>query len=195
MEVNGKDREEVSQSILLLLVRLLLRLLGFPKLALALVSSDGALVAEGTICLGLALLLSDFPRCLRYEGRRDGNVLAGGGRSKLVAGRVAFLGLLGIAGEHNQALLVRLQALHIERLALLAQVPPSVVDNNANATRFFLANASLLDLGQCETTALAELAVVTDSLCSDGGAEEGERANAERGGLSLAGLTAAKLAA
>ena len=48
--------------------------------------------------------------------------------------RVALLGLLGIAGEDNQTRLVRLEALHVESLALLAQVPPSVIHDDTNST-------------------------------------------------------------
>ena len=70
-----------------------------------------------------------------------------------------------------------------------------MVDDNADTTRLLLADTSLLELSQGEATALADFPVVADGLCADGGAEEGEGANAELGGLRLTGLATAKLAA
>ena len=70
-----------------------------------------------------------------------------------------------------------------------------MVDDNADTTRLLLADTSLLELSQGEATALTDLPVVTDGLRANGGAEEGEGADTELGGLRLAGLTAAELAA
>ncbi len=70
-----------------------------------------------------------------------------------------------------------------------------MVDNDADTTRLLLANASLLELSESEATALADFAVVADRLGTDGGAEEGQGANAELRSLRLAGLTTAELAA
>ena len=108
---------------------------------------------------------------------------------------VTLLGLLSVAGEDNQAGLVGLETLHVHRLALLAQVPPPVVDDDADTTRLLLADTSLLELSQGEATALTDLPVVADGLRANGGAEEGEGADTELGSLLLAGLAAAKLAA
>ena len=110
-------------------------------------------------------------------------------------GRVALLGLLRVTGEDDEACLVRLETLHVDRLALLAQVPPPVVDDDADTTRLLLANTSLLELSQREAPALTNFPVVAHSLRTHGGAEKGERANTELGGLRLAGLTTAELAA
>ena len=109
-------------------------------------------------------------------------------------GRVALLGLLRVAGEDNETRLVRLQTLNVDGLALLRQVSPPVVDDNADTTGSLAADTGLLQLGQGEATALPDLAVVADSLGTDGGAEELEGADAESGGLSLAGLATAELA-
>lgn len=70
-----------------------------------------------------------------------------------------------------------------------------MVDNNADAARLFLSNAGFLELTEGEATTLADFPVVTDSLGTDGGAEEGEGTDAELSGLNLAGLATAKLAA
>ena len=110
-------------------------------------------------------------------------------------GRVALLGLLRVAGEDNETRLVRLQTLNVDGLALLRQVSPPVVDDNADTTRLLLADTSLLELSQGEATALTDLPVVADGLRADSGAEEGEGADTELGSLLLAGLAAAKLAA
>ena len=110
-------------------------------------------------------------------------------------GRVALLGLLRGAGEDNETRLVRLQTLNVDGLALLRQVSPPVVDDNADTTGSLAADTGLLQLGQGEATALPDLAVVADSLCTDSGAEEFEGADTKGSSLGLAGLAAAKLAA
>lgn len=108
---------------------------------------------------------------------------------------VALLGLLGVAGEDDQPRLVRLETLNVERLALLAQVSPPVVDDDADTTRLLLADTSLLELGEGEATALTDFPVVADGLRTDGGAEESEGTNAELSSLLLARVAAAELAA
>jgi hypothetical protein len=110
-------------------------------------------------------------------------------------GRVALLGLASLAGEDDKAGLVLLQPLNIDLLALLAQVRPPVVDDNSNALGLLPADTGLLQLGEGESTALTNFAVVAHGLGADGGAEEGEGANAEGSGLGLAGLATAELAA
>ena len=70
-----------------------------------------------------------------------------------------------------------------------------MVDDDADGAGLLLAHAGLLELGEGEAAALADFPVVAHGLRADGGAEEGEGADAERGGLGLAGLAAAELAA
>lgn len=108
--------------------------------------------------------------------------------------RVTLLRLLRVAGEDDKLRLVCLEALHVQFLALLAQVPPAVVDYDAYTTCLLLANARLLELGQGESTALADLGVVADGLSTDSRAKQLERTDTERGSLSLAGTAAAELA-
>ena len=69
-----------------------------------------------------------------------------------------------------------------------------MVDDDADTTRLLLSNTSLLELAQGEATALTDFPVVAHSLGADGGAEEGQRADAELRGFRLAGLAAAELA-
>ena len=108
---------------------------------------------------------------------------------------VALLGLASLAWEDDQARLVRLQALHVELLALLAQVPPAVVNGNADAERLLAADTSLLQFGEREATALTELAVVAHGLAADSRAEDIKGANAKGSGLLFARDAAALLAA
>ena len=70
-----------------------------------------------------------------------------------------------------------------------------MVDDDADTAGLLLADAGLLELGEGEAAALADLAVVADRLRADGGAEEGQGTDAELRSLGLAGLTAAELAA
>ena len=107
---------------------------------------------------------------------------------------VALLGLASLAGEDDQARLVRLQALHVKLLALLAQVPPAVVNGNADAERLLAADTSLLQLGEREAAALTELAVVAHGLAADSRAEDIKGANAKGSGLLFARDAAALLA-
>jgi hypothetical protein len=109
-------------------------------------------------------------------------------------GRVALLGLARLAGEDDQAGLVRLQALNVDRLALLAQVPATVVDDDAEPERLLAGDAGLLELPKREAAALADLAVVAHSRRAHGRPQLGERAHAEGRSLSDAGVTAAELA-
>ena len=69
-----------------------------------------------------------------------------------------------------------------------------MVDDDADATRLLLADAGLLEFGEREAAALADFPVVAHRLRADGGAEEGQRADAELRGFRLAGLAAAELA-
>lgn len=69
-----------------------------------------------------------------------------------------------------------------------------MVHNNTEAPGLLPANTSLLQFCEGESTTLPDFAVVSDSLGTDGGAEEGERANAKGCGFSLAGIATAELA-
>ena len=70
-----------------------------------------------------------------------------------------------------------------------------MVDDDADTAGLLLANAGLLELGEGEAAALADLAVVADRLRADGGAEKSQGTDAELRSLGLAGLAAAELAA
>ena len=109
--------------------------------------------------------------------------------------RVTLLGLLSVAGEDNEAGLVGLQTLNVKSLALLAQVSPSVVNNDTNSAGLLATDSSLLQLSKSETAAFPDLAVVTNGLSTDSGAEEVKRADTKASGLLLAGLATANLAA
>lgn len=69
-----------------------------------------------------------------------------------------------------------------------------MIHDDTNTPSLLLSNTSLLELGEGESTALADFPVVSDGLSTDGGAEERERANTESGGLGFAGLATAELA-
>ena len=110
-------------------------------------------------------------------------------------GGVTLLGLLSVAGEDNQSCLVGLKTLNVQSLALLAQVSPPVVNNDTNTTSLLLANTSLLQLGEGEATALTDFPVVSDSLGTDGGAEESKGTDTKLSSLGLAGCATTELAA
>jgi hypothetical protein len=109
--------------------------------------------------------------------------------------RIALLGLASFAGEDDQAGLVCLQPLHVDLLALLAQIPPPVINHNSNTSGLLPSNTSLLELRKSKSTAFTNFAVVADGLSTDGGAEEVERADAKGSSLGLAGCPSAELAA
>jgi len=69
-----------------------------------------------------------------------------------------------------------------------------VVDNNADGLGLLLANTCLLQLCEGESAALTELAVVANSLGTDGGAKKREGADTKGGSLGLAGIAATELA-
>lgn len=59
-------------------------------------------------------------------------------------GGVALLGLAGLAGEDDKFSLISLQPLNIQDLALLAQIPPPVINDDTDTTSLLLTNPSLL---------------------------------------------------
>ena len=69
-----------------------------------------------------------------------------------------------------------------------------MINNDADAPCPLAPNASSLEFREGEATALTDFTVVTDSLATDGRAQELERADTERGGLCLASSPAAQLA-
>jgi hypothetical protein len=100
--------------------------------------------------------------------------------------RVTLLGLLSIPREDNQLGLVGFQPFDIQFFALLAQVPPSVVNDNTNAACLFPVDTNLLQLSKGEATTFSDLAVVADSLGTDGRTEESEWADTKGSSLGLA---------
>lgn len=90
---------------------------------------------------------------------------------------VTLLGLASLTGEDNELGFVCVEALDVELLALLAQIPPPVVNGNADAASLLPADASLLQLSQSKSTTLTELPVVSHGLTTNSGAEGLEGAN------------------
>jgi hypothetical protein len=187
--------------------------LGELRLPLALGAGNTALLAASDEGVQFALFLGNLPGSFVDIRVRKRNVNAGSRRGKVVTldwnkrqhydndgivldadRRIALLGLASLAREDNKLGLVSRQPLDVERLALLAEVPPAVVDNDANATRLLPADAGLLQFGQGEATALADLAVVTRSRGADSGTEKGKGANTQSRDLGLASVATAELA-
>lgn len=96
------------------------------------------------------------------NGRRKGRKAYSG---------VALFGFAGLAGEDDKLGLVSLQPFNVESFALLAQVPPPVINNDANATSLLLANASLLQFGESEPTSLPEFSVIANCWSTNGRSE------------------------
>jgi hypothetical protein len=86
-------------------------------------------------------------------------------------GGVALLGLARLAGEDNQLGLVSLQPLDVKSFALLAQVPPPVINNNTNTASLLPANARLLQFSESESTSLPEFSVIADCWGPNGRSE------------------------
>jgi len=179
---------------LLLLVCFLLRFLGFPDFASTCMPLVGTGVAESPVGFELAFCIGDFAGYFVRNGfgeRENGPCCVS---IKSVASRIALLGLLGIAGEDDQSLLIHLQSLNINKFPLLTQIPPPMINNNAHPTRFFLPNPSLLKLSKREPTPLTHFPVVSHRLSADCRAEQGERADTEGSGFGFACGAAAELA-
>lgn len=164
-------------------VRLEVTLLG-SNLARSLVDKRGWQSDRRTSCLSLEIVSLHMP--LHQHPPTKMNTAT--------HSRVALLGLASLAGEHNQALLVRLQSLHIQLLSLLAQIPPPVVNGNSQSAGLLSSNTGLLELSKSESTSLADLDVVSDGGRTDGRAEKLERTHTELGGLGGASLAAAEFA-
>ena len=110
-------------------------------------------------------------------------------------GGIALLGFAGLAGEDDQFGLVSLQPLDVKSFALLAEVPPPVVDNDTNTTSLLPANACLLQFSKSESASLPDFSVIADRLSTNSGSEQGERADTKGSGLDLAGLSSANFGA
>jgi hypothetical protein len=108
---------------------------------------------------------------------------------------VSLLGLLGVAGEEDEAVLVRLQAVGVELERLLGSVAPAVVDGNADGERLLPRHAGGLELLKGEASALSQATVVAESGAADGGTEELGRSDTGAGGLALASDPSRLLAA
>lgn len=126
-----------------------LGLLPGPLLPLAGVALVAAGHAEGAVRAALQgcgeVVLADLgeARGDGLDGEGLGEVGDGGGLGE-VGGRVAVLGLAGLAGEQDQALLVGLQAGDVGGEALLGQVLAAAVDGNADRLGEAAGDASLL---------------------------------------------------
>jgi hypothetical protein len=69
-----------------------------------------------------------------------------------------------------------------------------VVNDNTNTKCFFAVDTNLLQLSKGETTALADLTVVSDGLGSNGGAEESKGTDTKGGSLGLTGIASTEFA-
>ena len=113
---------------------------------------------------------------MRVVGALRSSPYADLSNSKLIRGGraysgVALLGLAGLAGEDDKLGLVSFQPLDVESLALLAQVPPPVINNDTDTTSLFPANASLLQFGKSKPTSLPEFLVIADCWSTNSGSE------------------------
>lgn len=139
---------------LLLGLLLLGLLLGGALGAHANVAGVGAGLAKGGVGAELLLLGGDGAGLLGLVGRGESGERAGEVRGEVVASGVAGLGLALDAGEDDKARAVGLEALDVERLALLRLGAAAVVDGNAEAEGLLLADAGELELRDGEATAL-----------------------------------------
>lgn len=69
-----------------------------------------------------------------------------------------------------------------------------MVNNDADAPGLLSTDACLFEFSECKSAAFTELAVVTDGLATDGGAQEGERADTEACSLFRTCSASAQLA-
>lgn len=113
----------------------------------------------------------------------------------LLGGGLALLGGLEVAGEEDEALLVGLQALNVDLEGLLAEVLAAGVDGDTDGARKLAGDVGLLELGEGETTAGTNAAVVLDGRAADDGAELVDGLGGDTGGLLLARVATAGLLA
>jgi hypothetical protein len=85
------------------------------------------------------------------------------------------------------------QPLNINLLPLLAQISPSVVNDNTDSPGLLPSDASLLEFSKRETTTLAYFSVVANCLRSNCGTKESEGSDTQRGGFGFACFTSAEL--
>lgn len=113
----------------------------------------------------------------------------------LLGAGLTLLGGLGVAGEEDEAGLVGLQALNVGLEGLLAEVLATGVDGDTDGAGKLAGDVGLLKLGEGETTASTNTAVVLDAGAADDGAELVDGLGSDTGGLLLAGVTTAGLLA
>ena len=143
-------------------------------------------LAEGLVGVELLLLGGDGTGLLGLDGSRQGKSSLDVADS-LDVGEVDLLVLvlLGQLGDDHEARLVGLDALNVDLEALLRLVAAAVVNGDTDRAGVLLAEAGLLDLLNGETTAGADLGVVSEGRASDSGAEGLDGAQAELGSLGL----------
>lgn len=113
----------------------------------------------------------------------------------LLGAGLALLGCLEVAGEEDEALLVGLQALNVGLEGLLGEVLATGVDRDTDGARKLAGDVGLLQLGEGETTASTNTAVVLDGGAANDGAELVDGLRSDTGGLLLARVATAGLLA
>merc|ERR1719313_2709285 len=135
-------------------------------------------------------LLRDLLRLLLLErrGHRHHRTLQLLGLLQLGLLRVTRLRLAVLAREDDELRLVLLEALRVDLERLGGAVPPPVVHRDADRPRLLPVDPSLLELGECEAAAGAQLVVVLDGGRVDGGPEQARGwARGDSSGLLLPG--------
>lgn len=146
---------------LLLGLLLLGLLLGSTLVAHANVTGVGAGLAERSVGTKLLLLGGDSAGLLGLVSRGESGERAGDVGGEVLALGVARLGLALDTGEDDEARAVSLETLNVELLALLRLGAAAVVNGNAEAKGLLLADASELELGKGEATALWSISIVS----------------------------------
>lgn len=103
--------------------------------------------------------------------------------------------LLVTAGKNDDALTVGLDTVNVELQALLALVPPPVVNRDTEAAGLLLPQTGSLDLLDGEATTLTQLGVVLEGGAAHSRAERLNGLQAEGSGLGSAGIASALLSA
>lgn len=146
-------------------------------------------LAESLEDRGRSLLVGDLSGSHGQLSSLDGDdilvsVLSNVGQ--LISGGVALLGLLTGLGEHNKLGLVLLDTVHVGGDGSLVLVSTSLVDGDTDGAGELHGNAGLLQLNGGETTALANLEVVSLSGGNHNRSQQTRNRSRENpGGLSL----------
>lgn len=186
MEREQERRIWLEKANLLLGVGSLLLLLLDTGLDLASGTVGTTSLAKSLVSVERLLLGSDSTGLLGLDSlgqRKNGLNLA----NSLDVGKVDLLVLvlLGELGDNNETSLVSLDALNVELEALLGLVATTVVDGDADGAGVLLAKTGSLDLLNGETTAGADLGVVSKGGASDSGAEGLNGSETKLGSLGL----------